>query len=235
MVERLRGKDVRVTPKNTILIVDDHPLVRQGLKMLLTSKSKFEVIGEAATGAEALEKVSRLKPAVVLMDLSLPDQSGLEVIGNIRNAREKARIIVISMHSKPDYIAKAFQAGAQGYIAKDAAPENILQAIQAVLDGEYFMDSSVSHKVVENLIHPPAAPGLKNQKLDALTAREQEVFVLLAEGLSNDQIAQRLFISLKTAKNHRVSIMRKLGIHNTHELIRNAVKLGLIDPDLWKG
>ncbi|MEJ2096884.1 MAG: response regulator transcription factor, partial [Deltaproteobacteria bacterium] len=149
--------------------------------------------------------------------------------------RKKTQIVIVSMYSKTDFIVKAFQAGAKGYVVKESAPEKLLQAIRNVLAGEYYMDSAVSRKVVEKLMQSSSkAPSIKNDNYDALTAREQEILVLIAEGLTNNRIAKRLFISLKTVKNHRSSIMKKLDIHSTHELIRYAAKLGLIDLDLWK-
>jgi DNA-binding NarL/FixJ family response regulator len=221
--------------KTTLLIVDDHPLVREGLKSVINTHPNYEVIGEAENGSKALRMVTNMKPDVVLMDVSLPDQSGIEITRQIQGIRRKTRVIIVSMHSKTDFIVKAFQAGARGYIVKESAPEKLLQAIQNVLDGEYYMDSTVSGKVVEKLLQHPSTPRhISNDNYDALTAREQELLGLMAEGLSNDQIADMLFISVKTVKNHRASIMKKLNIHSTHELIRYAARLGLIDLDLWK-
>jgi DNA-binding NarL/FixJ family response regulator len=139
------------------------------------------------------------------------------------------------MHSKIDYIAEAFQAGASGYVVKESASERLLQGLESVSRGDYFLDSSVSHAVVENLMNSP----LKEAKItdadyDTLTPREQEIMRLLAEGLSSKKVAEKLFISPKTVENHRSNIMNKLGLHNTIELIRYAAKLGLIDVDLWK-
>lgn len=224
-----------MSSKKTIVIVDDHPLIREGLKALISASPKYEVIGEAATGAEGLSMAQDLKPDLIVMDLSLPDQSGIELARQIKCSLPKTVVMIVSMHSKTDFIVKAFQAGATGYIVKECTNEKLLQGIESVLDGEYFMDSAVSHKVVEEMMQtPPKAIKIKNNGYNALTAREQEVFVLLAEGLTNNQIADRLFISLKTVKNHRARVMEKIGIHSVHELIRFAARLGLIDLDLWK-
>ena len=218
------------------MIVDDHPLVREGLKSVIRAASNYEVVAEAANGSLALQMVEKHKPDIVLMDISLPDQSGIDLSRQIRERRPKVHIIIVSVHSKTDFIVKAFQAGATGYVVKESAPEKLLQAIETVLAGEYYMDSAVSGKVVEKLLQAPSEPvHIKNSNYNALTEREQELLVLIAEGLSNDQIAERLFISLKTVKNHRSNIMKKLDLHSTYELIRYAARLGVIDLDLWKG
>jgi DNA-binding NarL/FixJ family response regulator len=221
--------------RKKILIVDDHPLVREGLKTTVSSRPDYEVVAEAARADEALRLVHELKPDLVLLDLVLPDQSGLEVCRQIRSRRLKTRIMVVSMHSKTDHIVKAFQAGADGYMVKDSSVDKLLQGIQTVLDDRYFMDTTVSHKVVERLIQSDDNKAqIRNGAYETLTSREQEILALLAEGLENQQVADRLFISIKTVKNHRASIMQKLNLHSIHELIRYAAKLGLIDLDLWK-
>jgi len=179
--------------------------------------------------------VGELKPDLVLLDMALPDIRGLVLIDDILKFSSKTRILVVSMHSKIDYIVKAFQSGAMGYLAKESAADLLLEGIEYVLKGHYFMDTSVSHKVIKKLIGLPEKQiAVTGSAYDLLTAREQEVMVLLAEGLSTSQVADKLFISSKTVENHRSSIMRKLELHNIVELTRYAAKLGLIDIDLWK-
>jgi DNA-binding NarL/FixJ family response regulator len=144
-------------------------------------------------------------------------------------------MMVVSMHSKIDYIVKAFQCGAAGYLVKESASEMLMQGIDYVLKGDYYMDPSISHLVVKKLASVSSKNAVANTSgYDALTLREQEVLVMLAEGLSSKQIADKLFISPKTAENHRSSIMRKLGLHNAIDLARYAARIGLIDIDLWK-
>ncbi|MBW1704270.1 MAG: response regulator transcription factor [Deltaproteobacteria bacterium] len=219
----------------TILIIDDHPLFREGLKAIIGRDAHFEVVGEAGNGREGLRMAMKLEPDLVLVDISLPDQSGIQLTREIRTLLPDTRILIVSMHSKIDYIAEAFQAGATGYVVKESASERLIKGLEYVSRGEYFLDSSMSQQVVKRLMDSPA----KDKKItDAaygnLTPREQEVMRLLAEGLSRKEIGEKLFISPKTVENHRTNIMNKLDLHSTIELIRYAAKLGLIDVDLWK-
>jgi DNA-binding NarL/FixJ family response regulator len=221
--------------KKTILIIDDHPLFREGLKAIIERDNRFEVVGEAGNGREGLRLAKELKPDLALVDMSLPDQSGIQLTRELKNASLKTRIMMITMHSKVDYIVKAFQAGATGYVVKESASERLLQGMDTVLKGEYFMDSSVSHKVVKKLMQfPEKGAKITDASYDTLTSREQEIMVLLAEGLPSKKIAEKLFISPKTVENHRANIFRKLNLHSTIELIRYAARLGIIDVDLWK-
>ncbi len=225
-----------MTKKKTVLIVDDHPLFREGLKSLIGQHAGFEVLGEAENGKQGIKKAKKLKPDLIVMDLSLPDQSGIDVTRRIRSMLPETRIMILSMHSKIEYITKAFQAGACGYVVKESASERLVECLKTISKGDYFLDTSLSHKVVKNLMES----GEKEAKItDAgyrtLTPREQQITRLLAEGLSSKDIADQLFISPKTVENHRSNIMNKLDLHSTMELVRYAAKLGIIDVDLWKG
>jgi len=221
--------------KTSILIIDDHPLFREGLKAIIGRDARFEVIGEAGTAGEGLRIAKKLKPELVLLDISLPDQNGIQVTRDIRRLLPNTRVLIVSMHTKIDYIAEAFQAGATGYVVKESAAERLLKGLEYVLRGEYFLDSSVSQQVVKKLMASPS----KDEKISdagygTLSPREQEVMRFLAEGLSRTTIAEKLFISPKTVENHRTNIMNKLGLHSNMDLIRYSAKLGLIDVDLWK-
>ncbi|MBU4348686.1 response regulator transcription factor [Patescibacteria group bacterium] len=222
--------------KKSLLIVDDHPLFREGLKSLLKHHSEFEVVGEAENGEEGINMAKKLKPDLVIMDLSLPDQSGIDVTRRIRNMLSETRVMILSMHSKIEYITKAFQAGAHGYVVKESAAERLVECLKAISKGEYFLDTSLSHKVVKNLMESDQKEAkITDAGYKTLTPREQQIMRLLAEGLSTKDIADQLFISPKTVENHRSNIMNKLDLHSTMELVRHAAKLGIIDVDLWKG
>lgn len=221
--------------QKSIIIIDDHPLFREGLKTIISRDDRFKVVGEAGSGHEGLEMTKRLKPDLIIVDISLPDQSGIQLTRELRQLLSETKILIVSMHSKIDYIAEAFQAGATGYVVKESASERLLQGLKSVAKGDYYLDSSVSHAVVENLMKSPLkAAKITDADYATLTPREQEVMRFLAEGLSSKAVAEKLFISPKTVENHRANIMNKLGLHSTIELVRYAAKLGLIDVDLWK-
>jgi DNA-binding NarL/FixJ family response regulator len=225
-----------VGKRKTVLIVDDHPLFREGLKSLLARHSSFEVIGEAGNANDGLKKAKKLMPDLVIMDISLPDQSGIEVTSKIRSLLPETRVIVLSMHTKIDYITEAFRQGATGYVVKESATEKLMECLELVSKGEYFVDSSLSHRVVKNLLESDEKERkITDDGYNTLTPREQQVMRLLAEGHSTKQIAEKLFISPKTVENHRSNIMSKLEVHTIMELVRYAARLGLIDVDLWKG
>jgi DNA-binding NarL/FixJ family response regulator len=224
-----------VIRKKTILLIDDHPLFREGLKAIIKGNKRLEVIGEAGNGHKGLRMAKKLKPDLAIVDMSLPDQSGIQLTREIRKVSFETRIMIVTMHAKVDYIVKTFHAGATGYMVKDSASERLLQGIDVVLRGEYFMDSTISHKVVEKLVPlPEKEVKITNASYETLTPREQEVMVLLAEGLSPKKIAEKLFISPKTVENHRTNIFSKLNINSTIEMVRFAARLGIIDVDLWK-
>lgn len=218
-----------------ILIIDDHPLFREGLKSIIEREKRFQLVGEAGTGREGIRMAHDLKPDLAIVDISLPDINGIQITRELTAASLPLRILIVSMHAKIDYIAEAFQAGAIGYIAKDSASDRLLQGIETAMRGDYYLDSAISHQVVEKLMQFPVKEAkIADTEYGSLTPREQEIMRLLAEGHAAKDIADRLYISPKTVENHRANIMKKLNVHSTMELVRYAARLGLIDVDLWK-
>ena len=224
MVEQLR-----------ILIVDDHPLFREGVMAMLSKVPGYQVVGEASSGEEGLKKARELHPALVLMDISLPDMNGIDATRRIHSTLPDIKVIMLSIHTKINFITDAFRAGALGYMTKDVTGEKLLECIDTAMKGEYYMDRSVSHAVAKNLLAAEEKKGNGHMPgYDTLTLREQEIMRLIAEGRSTKQISQQLFISQKTVENHRTNIFSKLDIHSTMELVNFAAKYGFIDVDLWK-
>jgi DNA-binding NarL/FixJ family response regulator len=219
-----------------IVIVDDHPLFREGLKSIISRNPELELVGETGVGREALKLAENFKPDMVVVDISLPDSNGIELTKNIKKLSPATRVLIVSVHSNIDYITAAFQAGATGYVVKDAPSAKILQALELVSQGEYFLDGSVSYQVVKKLSEfPEQKAKTTDLSYSNLTTREQEIFRLLAEGVKIRDIADKLYISPKTVENHKTNIMSKLNLHSTLDLVRYAVKLGIIDVEHWKG
>ncbi|MFH2065528.1 MAG: response regulator transcription factor [Pseudomonadota bacterium] len=232
---QVRIGSMPVKKKRSILIVDDHPLFREGLKSMLERDRRFTVAGEAGNGKEGLAMAKQLQPDMVIVDISLPDMTGINLTDDIRKALPHIYIIIVSMHSKIDYITEAFQAGATGYVSKDSASDMLLQGLEKVSKGEFFIDTSLSHQVIERLTGLPIREAkVSSDDYNSLTPREQEVMRMLAEGSSPKRIASLLYISPKTVENHRANIMKKLNLKGTMELVRYAARIGLIDIDLWK-
>ncbi len=219
----------------SILIVDDHPLFREGLKSLLARDKRFAVAAEAGSCREALKLAEKLRPDLAVVDISLPDGSGVDLLVQLRQKHPPLQMLTVSMHAKMDYVTEAFQNGALGYVLKESAGASLLHGLEAVAQGQTFLDASLSHRLLARISNPPEE---KAQDLGAayasLTPREQEVMRLLAEGFSYKEIAKRLYISPKTVENHRGRVMRKLGFQTSVDLVRYAARLGIIDIDQWK-
>jgi two-component system response regulator NreC len=210
-----------------LLLVDDHAVVRSGLRMLLGTESDVEIIGEAGTAAEAFASTEDLKPDVILMDIGLPDKSGIEATRDIKAAFPEVAIVALTIHEDEEYFFKMLEAGASGYVPKRAAPEELLTAIRAAAHGEVYLYPSMAKLLVRDfLISEPTEKELAAGK--ELTDREQEVLFHLAEGESNDEIAKALVISPKTVARHRENIMHKLNLHSRAELVRYAIRKGII-------
>lgn len=221
--------------KTKVIFVDDHPVFRKGLRALVADRKKYDVVGEAGSAGEGLALALSTRPDIAVVDLSLPDSSGIDLIRELQRRLPRCRALVVSVHAKTDIIADAFQAGARGYVVKDSAEASILAALEAVAEDEYYMDSAVSAQVIKNILQRQTRNiQLTDSRYESLTAREQEVMALLAQGKGVREIADKLSISQKTVENHRSNIYSKLGIHSSIDLVRFAVKLGIVDVELWK-
>ena len=212
--------------KTRLLLVDDHAVVRVGLRLMLQSEADIEILGEAGSAAEAIEAAGRLGPDLILMDIGLPDKSGIDATREIKQRFPKIIVVALTIHEDQEYFFKMLQAGASGYVPKRAAPEELLTAIRTAAAGEVYLYPSLAKLLVRDFLGQthllPASP--ENE----LTGREQEVLACVAEGSSNAEIAAALTISPKTVERHRENIMRKLNLHSRAELVRYAIRKGII-------
>jgi two-component system response regulator NreC len=210
-----------------LLLVDDHEIVRAGLRSLLESQPELEVVGEAASGEEALTLAPKLKPDVVLMDVTMPGMSGAEATRELRRRMPDVNVLALTVHEEEVYFFEMLNAGACGYVPKRASPAVLLQAIRVVARGEVFLHPSVAGTLVQGYLRQVGTGG-EQATLGGLTPRQQEVLTLIAEGLSNREIAERLDISVRTVERHRENIMARLNLHSRTELVKYAIRKGLI-------
>src|ERR1041385_660550 len=209
-----------------LLLVDDHAVVRSGLKMLLENERDVEIVGEAGSAHEAIEAATTLAPNVILMDIGLPDLSGIEATREIKKRLPDVAIVALTIHEDEEYFFKMLEAGATGYVPKRAAPEELLTAIRAAAVGQVYLYPSLAKLLVRDFLDGGRAS--EEQPPSDLTDREQEVLTYLAEGANNAEIAASLVISPKTVARHRENIMRKLNLHSRAELVRYAIRKGII-------
>ena len=207
----------------TILLADDHNIVRQGLKLILGSQADLKVIGEAGNGREAIDLAQQLKPDLILMDVAMPEVNGIEATKRIVAANSRARILVLSMHKEAVYVRETLRAGARGYILKDAIDTELLSAIRSVAQGDGYVSPAISGAFLDDHAKRSDDPA------DTLSARERQVLKLIAEGKTNKDVATHLNLSVYTVDSHRSKIMEKLNLHSTGELVRFALKRGLAD------
>lgn len=213
----------------TILIVDDHAMVRKGLRLLLEAVPEFEVVGEAGSMREAIEAVGRLRPQIVTLDLSMPGRSGVASVERLRAAAPETRIIVLTMHDDPAYVRSAIAMGAAGFVHKSAADTELTSAIRAVARGRVFIDVGDAATLESILAPHDAAPA--RAPTDRLSAREREVLRQVALGYTNQRIADEVGLSVKTIESYRARLMRKLGLKDRSDLVRLAIEMGLVSGD----
>lgn len=213
--------------KIKILLVDDHPVVRKGLHSCLANRDNLKIVGEAADGAESIQKAKELEPDIVLMDINMPGMDGLAVTETLRKEAPQIKVLVLSMHSTRDYVLRIIKAGARGYVLKDAPTEELLRAIEAVNAGDAFFSPSVARIALNQYV----AESDDRDPISKLSDREREVLVQIANGKSNKEIASLLGIGVRTIETHRERIMRKLDIHSVAGLTKFAISHGLISLD----
>ncbi|MGW8225881.1 MAG: response regulator [Anaerolineales bacterium] len=213
--------------KIRLLLVDDHAVVRTGLRMMLEGEQDIEIVGEAESASEALNQISLLEPDVVLMDIGLPDMSGIDATREIKQLAPDIAVVALTIHEDEEYFFKMLDAGASGYVPKRAAPEELITAIRVTAQGEVYLYPSLAKLLVSDYLSQSQQPR-NRATLDGLTPREFEVLTLLADGASNLEIAEQLNISPKTVARHRENIMGKLNLHSRAELVKYAIRKGII-------
>ena len=212
----------------TILVVDDHPIVRQGLRRLLEVESEFRVVGEAEDGIEALQLIERLKPDILVLDMMMPSLNGLEVLRRIKNISPTTRTIILSMQSADAYVFESLKNGAAGYVLKETGPSELVNAVREVIQGNWYLSAKLSERLQasgQTIVDTPS------DAYETLTAREREILQMTVEGGTSQEIGEKLMISPRTIEVHRSNLMNKLGLHNQTELIRFAIKRGILSLD----
>jgi DNA-binding NarL/FixJ family response regulator len=213
----------------TVLVAEDHTVVRQGLCSLLKTEGHFTVVGEAKHGREAVEKALLLRPDVILMDIAMPELNGLEATRQIIAANPAAKVIILSAHSDDVYVGRMNEAGVAGFIEKQTSAEVLNKAISEVASGRRYFSAAIAKRLRDGQVHPRNGEGMPRAKAKSLTSRETEVLQLVAEGAANKQVAAELGISIKTVEKHRQHLMNKLNIHDTAGLTRYAIATGVIE------
>lgn len=217
--------------KIRVLIADDHVIVREGLRTLLEAQPDIEVIGEATDGGEAESKTSELQPDVVLMDITMPRVSGLEATRKIKQQNPEVKILVLTMHESDEYFFSMLEAGASGYFVKGGSSSELISALRAVWQGNVFLYPTMAKKLLSGYLQRAKTGSDDKESYDRLTDREREILKLIAEGRTNQEIAELLYLSPATVQTHRAHIMAKLGLHNRTELIKYALRYGFITLD----
>jgi two-component system response regulator NreC len=229
------GKELKETQSDSpavrkmrILLADDHTILRAGLKMMLNAQPDMQVVGEAQDGRQAIQEAQRLQPDIILMDITMPDINGIEATREIKRQQPDIRILVLTMHEHDDYVFQALRAGASGYMLKEAADTDLITALHVIKSGQFYLSPTAQSVVVGDYLQR-VHTGEEKDSYNSLTEREREILKLVAEGNTNNQIAERLVISPKTVDTHRTHIMDKLNLHSRAELVKYAMRRGLLE------
>ena len=214
--------------KIRVLLADDHTILRAGLRMMLNAQPDIEVVGEASDGRQAITEAQRLTPEVILMDITMPECNGIEATRQVKRLLPDVRVLVLTMHENEEYLFQVLRAGASGYMLKEAADTELISAIRVVSSGRFYLSPSAQTMMVSDYLQR-VRTGEERDSYGALTEREREILKLVAEGYTNNQIAERLFISPKTVDTHRTHIMDKLNLHSRAELVKYAMRRGLLE------
>jgi len=217
-----------------VLIVDDHEMVRTGLRQLLETENDIKVVGEASDGVAGLELAKELHPDVAVLDVAMPKMGGLETIGLMRQALPNVKIVILSMFGKESFAHEALRAGAHAYILKGAPSDDLLKAIRAAHAGRYYFSKEMHATVISSYVNRRQAEEVQSSGYHQLSDRERQVFRLLIEGNSTAEIAKILCVSGKTAEKHRTSVVKKLNISSPVEMMKYAIRIGLVDPETWR-
>ncbi|MEJ2467037.1 MAG: response regulator transcription factor [Candidatus Thiodiazotropha sp.] len=214
--------------KKTVVIAEDHTILRAGLKALLSTNPVFEVIGEADNGRDAIRRVIELKPDLVIMDLSMPGMNGMDALKEIKDRIPEVKALVLTVHSEEEYVLASLQAGANGYVLKDATQNELLVAAERVLDGKTYLSPDITEKVVNSYLNTNGSSQDPVTRWDTVTQRERQILKLIAEGHTNKSMSDYLCISVKTVEKHRANLMKKLDLHSVSALTTYALEKGII-------
>ncbi len=211
-----------------ILLADDHTILRAGLRMMLNAQPDFEVVGEAQDGRQAIQEAQKLQPDVILMDITMPDMNGIEATRQIKKLLPETKVLILTMHEHDEYVFQALRAGASGYMLKEAADTDLISALRVIQNGQFYLSPTAQSVMVGDYLQR-VRTGEEKDSYSSLTEREREILKLVAEGYTNNQIAERLIISPKTVDTHRTHVMDKLNLHSRAELVKYAMRRGLLE------
>jgi DNA-binding NarL/FixJ family response regulator len=211
----------------TVVLVDDHKLLRDGIRAIIEASPEFDVVAEGSDGREGVQLAAKHRPDIVLLDIWMPNLSGIEACSQIRRESPRSRVVMMSQHDTGSYVQSALREGACGYVLKTAASTDLIAALRAAMDNKCYLSPDVAQTVVESFTQPAGEPA---SPLHGLTGREREILQLIAEGFSSKEVAQRLSISVRTVESHRSAVMGKLDVHKVAGLVRFAIREGLIAP-----